>query len=305
MRSYAKINLFLHILGKRADNYHELQSIFYFPEIYDELEVIRSDKFELYVAGEFADKIPQIPKENIIYKTLLELKRLYPEKITDISVFLTKNLPVAAGIGGGSANAATTLNVLNELFALELSKEKLAEIGLKIGADVPSCVYSKPMIVTGVGEGIELLDGHTENLLSPLSSSLTLKWERGLLGNNFFPKLNILLINPLKSVSTKQIFEMGFKNYSEEIKIEKNKLFKQEYIFELLHRTKNDLQENAIKLCPEIAEILESLNATNPIIARMSGSGATCFAIYETKEKLENAALQINENLPKYWVKTA
>lgn len=279
MKSKAKINLFLHILGKRANGYHELQSIFYFPKIYDEIEVITSNKFELYVAGEFADKIPQTPKENIIYKSFQELKNLCPEKVKDISVYLTKNLPVAAGIGGGSANAAATLNAMNELFALKLSNEKLAEIGLKIGADVPSCVYSKPMIVGGIGERIDICFN--------------------------IPQLNILLINPLKSVSTKQIFEMGFNNFSDEIKIEKEKLTEQDYLFDLLHRTKNDMQENAVKLCHEIAEILIFLSSTDCVISRMSGSGATCFAIYESKEKLQKAYSDTVKNFPEYWVKTA
>ncbi len=276
IQSKAKINLFLHILGKNANNYHNLESIFYFPEIGDKLEVEKSDRFQLICKGAFAKQLPLKHNENIIFKSLELLKKLYPDQITNLSITLTKNLPIASGIGGGSGNAATILNVANSIFNLGLSTQKLCEIGLQIGADVPSCIYSKPLFVTGIGENLKELPN--------------------------FPSLNILIVNPLKPVSTKKIFEMGFKNYSKPIDVNFNDFTNFSKLIAFLQNTKNDMQQIAISLCPEIEDILQFLSKQKGVLlARMSGSGASCFAIFETQENLTFAKKIFQKKHPNYW----
>ena len=329
IKSHAKINLFLHIIGKRPDNYHLLESIFYFPEIYDEIEIIEGKGAKnLEVSGRFADRLVGDENSNLILKTYSLLKILYSTKLPDLHFKLKKNLPVAAGIGGGSANAATTLKALNEIYKLGLSDAALYKIGARLGADVPACVLGRTCFVEGVGEK-----------LSDISN---------------FPKLNILLVNPLVPVSTAEIFKMGFADYTSSLhhnsgviasealaergnletgnwKLETGKSkpeldprfceddtafgakvlstkyqlpnFKStQHLIDFLETTKNDLENNAIKLCPQISDIIKSISSQNGcLLARMSGSGATCFGIFESADKAKQAKFAIETSSPNFW----
>ncbi len=276
-RSYAKINLFLHVLGKRPDGYHSLESLFYFPNIFDEIEIIEGAKEKrLEVNGQFADRLQNNLDDNLIIKTYKTLKNLHPNKIPELSFKLTKNLPVASGIGGGSANAATILRELSREYNLGLSYEELFKIGVEIGADVPACVLSRPCFAKGIGESIsEVVEMH---------------------------KLNILMVNPLKPVATAEIFKMGFERFSKPIKKELGFRSTQSLI-DFLENTRNDLELNAKKLCPEITGILETISKQGGcLFSRMSGSGATCFGIFETSDKANTAKENILKDNPSYWV---
>jgi 4-diphosphocytidyl-2-C-methyl-D-erythritol kinase len=330
IRSHCKINLFLHILGTRADGYHELESLFYFPEVYDEIEILEKVTGDrLQVTGRFANELKDNINQNIILKTYSLLKILYGAKLPDLHFKLTKNIPVASGIGGGSANAATVLKTLNEKYELGLSSSQLYKIGARLGADVPACIMDRTCFARGIGE-----------LLSEVGE---------------FPKLNILLVNPLKPVSTKEIFKMGFslpftptilfrthnieleeKNDTEKNKIKTNaeqldprlrgedttngdnlrenkklqtsnlKLqtsFKTtQSLIDFLEKTRNDLEPNAKKLLPEIQNIIDSIKLQSGcLLSRMSGSGATCFGIFETKDKALMAKQNILKLKPDYW----
>ncbi len=272
-KSPAKVNLFLHVTGKRANGYHELESLFYFPDICDEIEV--TDQKGLQVTGRFADRLKNDDAENLILKAYGKLKERFPEKIPELGFILTKNLPVAAGIGGGSGNAASVLRELNEEYGLGLSHHELIDIGVTLGADVPPMIYANTCLARGIGE-----------IVSEVRE---------------FPKLNMVLVNPLKPVSTAEIFKMGFKDYSKNI--ESDFIFNStQSMMDFLEETRNDLEASARKICPEIGEILKLLEKQSGcLMARMSGSGATCFGIFESHDKAALAQESIIAEKPEYW----
>jgi 4-diphosphocytidyl-2-C-methyl-D-erythritol kinase len=279
MKSYCKINLFLHILGKNSNNYHNLESIFYFPEIYDEIFFDKkSSANNLVIEGNFAHSLENGKKDNIILKTYSLLRILFSNKVPELSFRLIKNLPVASGIGGGSSNSATILKLLNQEFELNLSKSQLYKIGTRIGADVPPCILSKTCFAEGIGD-----------IITPIDD---------------FPKLNILLINPLKQVNTADIFKMGFEEYNKPIKT--NFQFKTtQSLIDFLENTENKLQANAIKICPEIEILIKATSQLNGcLISRMSGSGATVFAIFDSKDNSLLAAQELKRIFPNYWIAT-
>jgi len=182
-----------------------------------------------------------------------------------------KNLPVGAGVGGGSADAAAALILLSELWGLpEYNMEQAA---LNLGADVPACLSSRPKYMSGVGEVIEKTE---------------------------LPKLHLVLVNPLKKLETKKVFDIGFNNYSGKLN-----RFGNENIIEYLQSLQNDLLDNAISFVPEVVNILNEMKEFKNCASGMSGSGATCFIASED----ESIAYEIEEilvkNLPKYWVKKA
>lgn len=280
IKSFCKINLFLHIIGKRKDGYHNLESLFYFPEVFDEIEIVEEKNpaqlLEIY--GPFAEGLKGDIKNNIILKSYSLLKLFYHAKIPQIKFKLTKNIPISSGVGGGSANAAAVLNGLNDKFQLDLSKNQLKKFGSRLGADVPPCVINKPLFAEGIGDEITEIQE--------------------------FPKLHILLVNPLIAVSTAEIFKMGFDRKSESRNLNSEKMsFKTtQNLIDFLENTKNDLEENATKLCPEIADIINNISAQSGcLLARMSGSGATCFGIFETKDRALMAQENILNKNPNYW----
>lgn len=276
LKSKAKINLFLHITGKLPDNYHSLESLFYFPDIYDELEILDSDKFSIENYGAFASDLPQNIEGNIIHKAFKLLEEKHPDKVKSVKIKLTKNLPVASGIGGGSGNAAVLINGLNQKFELGLDELELIEIAAEIGADVPASAISDTLFVSGFGEKLERV--------------------------NDFPKLNILIVNPLKPVSTKFIFEQGFTKFSDEIKLPE--FSDVNGLIEFLNKTQNDLYPNALRYLPELEEIISQINQQKGcLLARMSGSGATCFGIFDNEEDMILAYDNISKNSPNFWVK--
>jgi 4-diphosphocytidyl-2-C-methyl-D-erythritol kinase len=259
-KSLAKVNLFLHVLGKLPNGYHQLESLAYFPKnYYDELFVSTgAGQHKLSVEGAFAPELKNVGADifenNIIAKTISIFDAEFKTKTPPLNIKLVKNLWVAAGIGGGSGNAAAMLHILNELHGNKISLPQLVEIGLKIGADVPVCIYQKPAFFSGIGENVQILEN--------------------------FPELQIELCNPNIAVSTKQIFKMGFAQFSNKIDITKFDLTSKNGVLELLKATKNDLQNNAIAVCPEISGLLSKMNSSEKyIITRMSGSGATCFGV--------------------------
>lgn len=157
----AKLNLYLHITGKRADGYHLLESLVVFTNLQDVLTIASADTLSLEVTGEFASDAGQA--DNLVLRAA---RLLQQETGTNhgARITLEKNIPVGAGLGGGSSDAATTLKGLNELWQLKVSDTKLREIGLKLGADVPMCLYGKKLIARGIGEVIKPYEG---DLLAP------------------------------------------------------------------------------------------------------------------------------------------
>jgi 4-diphosphocytidyl-2-C-methyl-D-erythritol kinase len=263
----AKLNLCLHIENKRADGYHNLQTIVAFCKIGDELNFKLADDFQLNIQGKFSCDLTS-KQDNIIYKTV-ELLQEYCGKAIKVEITLQKNLPIASGIGGGSGDAASTLIALNQLCELGLNNVELSEIGLRIGADVPVCLYGKSCLMQGIGEKI-----------TPLFQP-----------NNLYA----VLINPLIHISTADVFK-NIKYYSGAL------IPHQDFITTLQHNH-NDLQQTSTKLCPEISIILEFLKSQNNVLmARMSGSGATCFALCDNFDIVKELAAKAQLSFPKYWV---
>ena len=189
----AKLNLYLHVTGKREDGYHLLDSLFCFASIGDNIKVSRSNEISLEIEGAFSGELQDCSNNSIIKAANL-LKEKYGVS-SGAKIVLEKNLPIASGIGGGSADAAATLLALNELWELGLATQELEDIALKIGADVPACLYRDALQVAGIGEKITKLGA--------------------------MPQCYVLLVNPLKAVSTPAVFKNRVGDFSKEMPLDK------------------------------------------------------------------------------------
>jgi 4-diphosphocytidyl-2-C-methyl-D-erythritol kinase len=250
----AKVNLALHVLGRRADGYHDLDSIVVFADVGDTLTFTPSDRFAIAVSGPFAAALPQAG-DNIIAKSWAAAQAIAAGRgraLPAASVHLEKNLPVASGIGGGSANAAAALKGFLRLAGIDAIDDEVTAAGLAIGADVPVCLAGVACRMQGVGERITPLSG-----LAPLKA---------------------ILVNPLVAVSTPAVFKS--------LALEKGQSHGTAIADERDPATwRNDLAEPAIALAPVIGDVLQRLAATPGVTrAFMSGSGATCVALCETDD---------------------
>jgi 4-diphosphocytidyl-2-C-methyl-D-erythritol kinase len=257
--AYAKINLALHVRGRRADGYHELETLFAFVDDGDRLSVAPAAQDELRTIGEFAAGLDD-PFGNIVAKALIALPRTSGWAVT-----LDKRLPVAAGLGGGSADAGAVFRMVEAAQGLPADWPARAA---KLGADVPACVRS----VTCIGRG-------TGTELEPIENDLT--------------GMAVLLVNPRVPLSTGPVF----KNWNG---IDLGRL-PQGNAAAITLAGRNDLEAAAIVLCPPIAGVLAALSETRPLVARMSGSGATCFALYEHHDIMREAAEKLAAEHPGWW----
>jgi len=265
----AKINLYLHITGKRADGYHLLDSLVVFADIHDKISVEASDSLKLEVRGKV------LTGENSIIKAARLLARRY-QVTKGAAIILDKYLPVGAGIGGGSSDAATALHLLCQLWELPLTEAELASIGLELGADVPVCLQAKASYMRGIGEQI-----------SPA----------------FIPSLFMVLVNPNQPLLTKAVFSHFNANFSESLT--PPSFASTEDFIAFLAARHNALQAPAMQIMPEIGVIVEAISSTQHcLLVRMSGSGATCFGLFRNKEEAEQAALALKQQYPHWWVET-
>ena len=239
----AKVNLALHVLGRRADGYHDLDSIVVFADVGDRLTFTPSDRFAITVSGPFAAALPQA-EDNIIAKSWAAAQAIAARRgraLPAAAVHLEKNLPVASGIGGGSANAAAALKGFLRLAGIDRIDDEVIAAGLRIGADVPVCLTGVACRMQGVGERIT--------------------------------PLNAILVNPLVAVSTPAVFRS--------LALEKGQSHGAAIADARDPATwRNDLSQPATALAPVIGDVLSCL-AASPGITRafMSGSGATCVAL--------------------------
>lgn len=280
----AKVNLTLRVVGRRVDGYHDLESVVAFADCADRLTLTPGPELSLQTIGPLASACGET-SDNLVLKAA----RLLGGKIPDLKAgtfVLEKVLPVAAGIGGGSADAAAALRLLARLNDIPLDDERLREVALATGADVPVCLLSRACDMTGVGDG-----------LMPLSP----------------PKMPCVMVNPCVPVATKDVFAaLGLRNGQLLVGVtdvvmqaspwpeEGGSL--EEWV-EALAAGVNDLEAPAMKIQPLIGEVLSALNATNGAwLSRMSGSGATCFAIYENTADAKRAADKISKEHPEWWV---
>ena len=257
--AYAKINLALHVRARRADGYHELETLFAFVDDGDRLSVAPAAQDELRTIGEFAAGLDD-PFENIVAKTLAALPRTNGWAVT-----LEKRLPVAAGLGGGSADAGAIFRMVEAAQGLPADWPARAA---KLGADVPACVRSATCIGRGTGTALEPI----ENDLAGIA---------------------VLLVNPRLPLATGPVFKRWDG-------VDRGPL-PQGNVRALTLAGRNDLESPAIALCLPIADVLAALAETEPLVARMSGSGATCFALYERHDVMREAAAKLSFDRPGWW----
>ncbi len=273
----AKINLFLHVTGKRADGYHLISSLMVFADIGDELTAVPADRFSLAIDGPFAAGLPT-DNGNLVTRAAEKLAAMTGVQ-PHAALRLTKNLPVASGIGGGSADAAAALRALVRLWGRDPGQEALAELGLGLGADIPVCLRSQAMNVSGIGEG---LDPAPE-----------------------LPPAWLVLVNPRVAVATKDVFKARTGAFSASAPLAAA-AGDAAALARALGTRHNDLEAPAIALAPVIGTVLSTLRtAPNCLLARMSGSGATCFGLFGDQAAAEAAAGPIRQAQPGWWTAAA
>jgi 4-diphosphocytidyl-2-C-methyl-D-erythritol kinase len=279
----AKVNLTLRVIGRRVDGYHDLESVVAFADCADTLMLDVGGELRLATTGPRAQECGE-SSDNLVIKAA----RLLGERVDSLIVggfALDKQLPVAAGIGGGSADAAAALRLLARANGLALDDSRIIEVAKLTGADVPVCVESRACVMTGVGDN-----------LMPLA----------------LPRLPCVMVNPRVPVATKDVFkELGLRNG--ELRVGFSDVLKApawpedggsaDAWIKALSAGVNDLEAPAKKIEPVIGEVLSALEETQGVrLARMSGSGATCFAIFSDDAEAQAAAAAIQLAHPLWWV---
>jgi 4-diphosphocytidyl-2-C-methyl-D-erythritol kinase len=275
----AKVNLTLRVTGRRPDGYHELESLVAFARVADRVEFAPGEPLALDVAGPFAAAAGELA-DNLVLKAARELARRAPGLALG-RFSLTKELPVAAGLGGGSADAAAALRLLARANALALDDARLADAARATGADVPVCLDAKARVMRGIGE-----------VLSPPLD---------------LPPLPAVLVNPGVPLATKDVFaafaRAGAKAAGD-FNVAAVSGQSVEPALAALAPGSNDLEAAAMALCPAVSETLAALAATPDCrLARMSGSGATCFGLYPSEAAAAAAARAIGDAHREWWVR--
>lgn len=272
----AKVNLTLHVVGRRDDGYHLLDSLVAFAGVGDTLDFAPAETLALELAGPTAGQIPD--GENIVIKAARLLAAAAGVN-KGAAIRLTKRLPVAAGIGGGSADAAAALKGLMRLWDISLPAETLSRVALSIGADVPVCLAGVPMRMMGVGE-----------VLEPAPA---------------LPPAWLVLVNPMVPLHTPPVFKARTGPFSEAAPLTASPGDAKE-LAEALAQRRNDLTPPAILIEPVVGEVLAAIAATpDCLLPRMSGSGATCFGLYAGEVQARAAAARVAAAHPAWWVAPA
>ena len=283
-RAPAKVNLALHVTGRRADGYHLLDSIVAFADTGDVVRLERADDFGLEITGPTAEGLPA-DDTNLALRAARMMVEARPQSFGPVHIRLEKNLPVASGIGGGSADAAAVMRAMIRLFEATLPEEERHALALSLGADVPVCLEGRACRMRGIGETVEPLEG--------------------------FPELHGVLANPGVPVSTSAVFAaLGLKPDSRR---ENERPLgavaaaalngSADEVLDALAGAENDLQPPACRLHPEIADCLKALaEAPGVRLARMSGSGGTCFALAGSAAEADALCHTLRSACPGWWV---
>ncbi|MFZ1814724.1 MAG: 4-(cytidine 5'-diphospho)-2-C-methyl-D-erythritol kinase [Rhizobiaceae bacterium] len=271
----AKVNLALHVTGRREDGYHTLDTLagFFLPGDHLSAKLLPDDDDRLSIIGPFAANLP-VDGDNLVLKAaraLREAARASGYAAGGVSFELVKNLPVASGIGGGSADAAAALLALRHLWQLPDGFD-LSAVALTLGADVPMCLLSAPVRARGIGERLE-----------------NLAWQR---------EQDMVLVNPGVSVSTPQVFQALRGQFSPGL----GEIGADPFSAEHLSGLGNDLEKAAMQIAPEIGLVLEMLQQQEGVsLCGMSGSGATCYALFDNGGRAEAARLRLIDKYPGWW----
>ena len=277
----AKVNLTLHVLGRREDGYHLLESLIAFADVGDVVTATKSGHFSIRVDGPFSDDLPPAG-DNIVIAAAEALAHGASDIPPGAEITLTKNLPVASGIGGGSANAAACIRALLRLNDASMSDTALNQIAVGLGADVPVCLHSKVSLVSGIGQVVE-----------PAPA---------------LPEVYVVLVNPRVAVPTGPVFQaLGLLQgvvASEPAPPPTRTDFRSaETLADYLRECRNDLEPPAAAQVREIGDVEDALFAASGcLMARMSGSGATCFGLFADGAEAKAASDAIGRNHPGWWV---
>ena len=241
----------------------------------DRLEIEPAERDEFQISGRYAAGLP-LDGDNLVVKARDVLRgQAGAQQTPPVAIRLEKNLPIASGVGGGSSDAAAVLNGLARLWKLDLDQAGLARIGLTLGADLPMCLEAKPLIARGIGDELSLLPA--------------------------FPALALVLVNPGVAVSTPDVFKALARRESDALPPLPNGL-DFHGVRNWLETTLNDLEGAARSIQPAIGEAIKALNRAGAAFARMSGSGATCFGLFETGNVAKRAAIDIRGRHPDWFV---
>jgi 4-diphosphocytidyl-2-C-methyl-D-erythritol kinase len=272
----AKVNLYLHVTGRRADGYHELESLVVFADIGDRITAVPAPELSLRVTGPHGAGL-SAGGDNLVLRAAEALRACTGDQ-GGAALTLEKVLPVASGIGGGSADAAAAVKALVRLWGIHPGAYDLSGLALGLGADVPVCLAGRAAVMSGIGERLEFVD-----LPSPLAA---------------------VLVNPGVEVSTPAVFkarEAVFSAPSAEAPPADA-----EAVMAYLEARRNDLEAPALELVPVVGEVLEALRAMRDCrFARMSGSGATCFGLFADRATAEAAAKGLSGAHPGWWITPA
>ena len=274
-----KINLALHIVGERSDGYHLLDSLVCFSFEGDVLSYKPAKTNSFSIVGPRSVAL-SADADNLVSRARDLFVKKFPLKSEPCQLILEKNLPVASGIGGGSGDAAGVFALLKQQWQIEASDQELFELGLTLGADVPMCLSAflnqRSLRVSGIGEKLQPVD---------------------------CCKIPMVLVNHGQSISTPEIFKLLGNRKSAALDIDVANLSNLHSLVNELKKTHNDLYECARSLAPALDDVLEILDGNGALLSRMSGSGATCFGIYENFKKAEDAASKIKSQKPDWFVK--
>jgi len=279
-RARAKINLTLHILGRRENGYHDLESLVTFAAFGDELTLVEGPQLALILSGPQSATLKNDPDNHILKATLALSMRVKNLRVGKFH--LVKSLPLASGMGGGSADAAAALRLLAKLNHLSLDDPRVRETALETGADVPVCLESRSRMMRGIGDALD----------APIT----------------LPQLFALVVNPLKTSATPDVFSKIGLARGEMHKAPLHPRFtdkmSDDSFFKALDAGRNDMEEAAIALQPAIGDVKKAIASLPSCrLTRMSGSGATVFGLFPSCRATAAAARLLKREHPEWWIK--
>ena len=273
LEAYAKINLGLDVLGRRQNGYHDVKMIMQTVDLHDTLVMERTPEDGIAMTMEGGSQLVPLDEHNLIYKAILGVKEYVTEARVPggLKIHLVKRIPVAAGLAGGSTDAAAAIKGMNALYELGLTLAQMQEIGVKIGADVPYCILGGTALSEGIGEILTTIDPP--------------------------PTARLLLVKPRASVSTKEVYEAldALTNPSHPQIDALQLAMKQQDVMRMAELLGNILEQVTIPMHPEIDEIKEEMVSSGAIAALMSGSGPTIFGLFADDESRQRAAQRIEK----------
>lgn len=271
----AKINLALHVTGRRADGYHLLDTLVAFAAAGDKITVHKADRDSFTVSGPYADALGH-GDDNLVIRARDALRAATGATVPRAHIHLEKLLPVASGMGGGSADAGAVLTALARLSDPAPEPQHLHPIAASLGADVPMCLHNKPLTASGIGD-----------VITPLSR---------------FPRIACLLVNCGAELSTPAVFNALEEKQNPAMTGFEGGFCDREALFAWLGGQRNDLQAVAERLEPGLGETLALLNATDARLVRMTGSGVTCFALFDDDAAAARAHAALTKARPGWYV---